>query len=153
MTDDFETEIGRPREFLAPCLLLLLAESPGHGYELMERLKPLGFDWNGPGPIYRELRSLEAAGLVRSSWFVGQAGPGRRVYEITPSGRKFLDRSIAAVAGLQGLIDEYLARFRALTARSPVSSPAAPPPQAQPVSPHRTRPFRRVHASRDGEQS
>lgn len=153
MTDHFETEMGRPREFLTPCLLLLLAESPGHGYELMERLRPLGFDWNGPGPIYRELRSLEDAGLVTSDWFVGQAGPGRRVYEITPSGRGFLDRSMAGVACLQGLIDEYLARFRALTARSPVSSPAAPPPQAKPASPRRTRPVRHAHTSRDGEQS
>lgn len=67
----------RPRELLPPALLLLLAEAPGHGYELMERLKPLGFEWNGPGPIYRELRSLEAAGLITSSWAVGSTGPGR----------------------------------------------------------------------------
>lgn len=152
MTDHFEIEMGRPREFLTPCLLLLLAESPGHGYELMERLRPLGFDWNGPGPIYRELRSLEDAGLVISDWFIGQAGPGRRVYEITPSGREFLDRSIAGVTGLGGLIAEYLARFRALTARSP-ASPAAPLPEVQPVSPRRSRPFRRVPTSRDGEPS
>ena len=67
--------MGRPRELLAPSLLLLLAESPGHGYELMERLRPLGFDGGGPGPIYRELRSLEDSGLVTSDWFVGQSGP------------------------------------------------------------------------------
>ena len=150
MTDHLETGMGRPREFVTPCLLLLLAESSAHGYELMERLKFLGFDWNGPGPIYRELRSLEDAGLVSSNWFVSKAGPGRRVYEITPSGREFLDRSVVAVANLQDLIAEYLARLRGLTARSATSSPAAPLTQAGPLSPRRTRPFRRVHASRDG---
>lgn len=74
MENHFETEMGRPRELLVPSLLLLLAESPGHGYELMERLRPLGFDWGGPGPVYRDLRSLEDAGLVTSNWFVGQSG-------------------------------------------------------------------------------
>ena len=59
MASDFEGDVAHPRALLAPCLLLLLAEAPGHGYELMERLKPLGFDWGGPGPIYRELRALE----------------------------------------------------------------------------------------------
>ena len=48
MANDFETEMGRPRALVAPSLLLLLAEAPGHGYELMERLRPLGFDWGGP---------------------------------------------------------------------------------------------------------
>lgn len=42
---DVEGEIAHPRALISPCLLLLLAEAPGHGYELMERLKPLGFDW------------------------------------------------------------------------------------------------------------
>ena len=95
---------------LAPSLLLLLAEAPGHGYELMERLKPLGFDWNGPGPIYRDLRALEAAGFIRSDWAVGTTGPGRRVYELTSAGRASLDRSVAGVVGLQTLVAEYLAR-------------------------------------------
>lgn len=114
VANHFETEMGRPRELLAPSLLLLLAEAPGHGYELMERLRPLGFDWGGPGPIYRELRTIEDAGLISSDWFVGQSGPGRRVYAITPSGRESLDRSVAGVLALQRLISEYQVRFRAI---------------------------------------
>ena len=122
MASHFETEMGRPRELLAPSLLLLLAESPGHGYELMERLRPLGFDWGGPGPIYRELRSLEDAGLITSDWFVGQSGPVRRVYDVTPPGRKSLDRSVDGVLGLQRLVAEYQVRFRALARTGPVAA-------------------------------
>ena len=122
MSNHFETEMGRPRELLAPSLLLLLAESRGHGYELMERLRPLGFDWGGPGPIYRELRSLEDAGLIASGWFVGKSGPGRRVYEITPSGRKSLDRSVPGVLGLQRLIAEFEVRFRAIARPGPLAA-------------------------------
>ena len=139
MANHFEIEMGRPRELLGPTLLLLLAESPGHGYELMERLRPLGFDWGGPGPIYRELRLLEGAGLITSDWFVGQRGPGRRVYEITPSGRESLDRSVAGILGLQRLIAEYQARLRAV----------APP---RPLAPDARR-RRRVLTSRKGGSS
>ena len=124
MVHHFETEIGRPRELLAPSLLLLLAESPGHGYDLMERLRPLGFDWGGPGPIYRELRALEDAGLLASEWFLGQSGPGRRVYEITRSGRESLDRSVAGVLGLQHLIAEYGVRYGAIARPLTPSGPS-----------------------------
>ncbi len=124
MANHFEIEMGRPRELLGPTLLLLLAESPGHGYELMERLRPVGFDWGGPGPIYRELRSLEDTGLITSDWFVGQRGPGRRVYVITPSGRESLDRSVAGVLGLQLLIAEYQVRLQAVARPRPLAADA-----------------------------
>jgi PadR family transcriptional regulator PadR len=111
---DFESDVAHPRALLAPCLLLLLAEAPGHGYELMERLKPLGFDWGGPGPIYRELRSLENAGLVASAWSAPRAGPVPRVYELTTDGRKSLDRCADNVVELSGLLTQFLGRHRAV---------------------------------------
>jgi len=80
----------------------------------MERLKPLGFDWGGPGPIYRELRSLENAGLVASAWSAPRAGPVPRVYELTEEGRKALDRCAANVVELSGLLNQFLGRHRAL---------------------------------------
>jgi PadR family transcriptional regulator PadR len=133
VANHFETEMGRPRELLAPSLLLLLAESAGHGYELMERLRPLGFDWGGPGPIYRELRSLEDAGLITPGWFVGQSGPGRRVYEITPLGRESLDRSVAGIHGLQRLIAEYEVRARAIARPRPLAARGARRRQPAPI--------------------
>ncbi len=114
MAHDFEGDVAHPRALLAPCLLLLLAEAPGHGYELMERLKPLGFDWGGPGPIYRELRSLENAGLVASAWSAPRAGPVPRVYELTDEGRKSLDRCAGNVVELSGLLNQFLGRHRSL---------------------------------------
>ena len=35
-----------PRNFLQPCLLLLLRERSDHGYELVTRLRPM-HDWDG----------------------------------------------------------------------------------------------------------
>ncbi len=71
-----DTDLARvvlPKNFLRPCLLLLLHESPAHGYELRERLRPLGFNRDDPGRLYRALRTLEEAGLVA----IGMAGVGR----------------------------------------------------------------------------
>lgn len=144
MAGDFEVEMRRPRELLAPSLLLLLAEAPGHGYDLMDRLKPLGFDWDGPGPIYRELRTLEAAGLVTSAWDVGASGPGRRVYDLTAAGLASLDRAVTGVAALQVLIADYVARVRRLKASvAPGATaprrkaPSGTQPAARPPSPLR----------------
>jgi len=150
VAEHFDGELGPPRALLAPCMLLLLAESPGHGYELMERLKPLGFDWNGPGPIYRELRSLEAAGLVSSAWSAPKAGPVPRVYELTAAGHQALERSAAGIADLQALIAQYLSRFRRVAAAPRPAAAAAPtPPPPEPPAPEPTpvprrgRPFHR----------
>src|ERR1700733_11491071 len=64
-----------PRNFLQPCLLLLLAERADHGYELAARLRPLHDGEGDSGGVYRALRSLEKHGLVRSEWRAWAAGP------------------------------------------------------------------------------
>ncbi len=83
---------GRPERFLEPCLLLLLAQQPDHGYTLMERLGVYGFpaERPDPGTIYRMLRKLEQFGMIRSSWQEGASGPAKRVYEITEDGKSLL---------------------------------------------------------------
>lgn len=122
MRRQLEEGLERPRAFLAPCILLLLAEAPGHGYELTQRLKALGFDWTGTSAVYRELRALEAAELVRSTWSVPKTGPVPRVYQLTPSGRETLERSAASMVELQSVTGEYLTRFCKLTETSPSTS-------------------------------
>lgn len=119
MENHFEIEMRRPRELLAPSILLLLAESSGHGYELMERLRPLGFDWGGPGRIYRELRSLEDAGLVTSDWSSARADPGAGSMR-HPIGPRVLDRSAAGVIGLRHLIAEFQARLQVMAPPRPL---------------------------------
>lgn len=62
---------GRMRGFVQPWLLLLLADSPAHGYQLLERLNQ-NEDTRGidPGLLYRTLRQFEEDGLVKSSWIM-----------------------------------------------------------------------------------
>ena len=73
-------------------MLLLLAESPAHGYELMERLKALPEAPNADrGHLYRTLRRLETQGLVTSTWQVPQAGAARHTYTLSANGLQALD--------------------------------------------------------------
>jgi len=99
-----------PKNFLRPCLLLLLHESPAHGYDLRERLRPLGFSRDDPGRLYRALRALEAAGLVRSSWHHSTGGPDRRTYELTQAGEERLRDAAAELQTMHSILDTFLSR-------------------------------------------
>lgn len=108
---------GRVRSFIQPWLFLLLARSPAHGYELMDRL---GQTAEAPGTdfglLYRTLRQFEEDGLVNSTWDTVGAGPARRVYEITGDGLEFLHDWAVNVRRtrrqLDGFLTEYEAHFR-----------------------------------------
>jgi PadR family transcriptional regulator PadR len=104
------------RPLLPPYLLLLLAEQPGHGYELVERLRIFGFDLSGPGAVYRELRAMEEAGLARSTWSAPTTGPVPRVYELTRAGQRALDEAGEQLADLAELVRSLLERYEALAA-------------------------------------
>ena len=98
-----------PRAWLRPCLLLLLAEQPAHGYDLLERLAELGLDRLDAAGLYRALRAMEQEQLVRSAWEPSSEGPARRTYTLTVEGREWLHVS----AGALHLAEEALARYRA----------------------------------------
>ena len=100
-----------PRNFLRPCVLLLLREAPAQGYDLLERLRALGFDRTDPGRLYRALRALEEEGLVRSSWEGSSAGPDRRIYELTRSGMEHLHEAATGLRETREAIDVFLSRY------------------------------------------
>ena len=71
-------------------LLASLESGPRHGYAVKEALRS-GSDarFDLPtGTIYPALRRLEAAGLVTGAW--AEAGGRRRIYQLTPAGRRQL---------------------------------------------------------------
>lgn len=105
-----------PKDFLRPCLLLLLREQPAHGYELLDRSRAFGFDGADPGGLYRTLRRLEDEGMVRSTWEPSGAGPQRRIYEITRGGMKELHERAKALAEGQRGVETLLSRFEEFVA-------------------------------------
>lgn len=113
-----------PKKFVRPALLLLLLEQPAHGYELLERLEPFRFARPDPGGLYRNLRALEDAGLVRSAWQRSNAGPDRRIYELTRAGREELHAHAKALAATNQTLQVFLSRYREFVALTIEQVPA-----------------------------
>jgi PadR family transcriptional regulator PadR len=102
---------GLPKDFLRPCLLLLLREGEAHGYELADRLGTFGFDHSDPGALYRALRRLDEDGFVFSTWAHSDSGPRKRVYALTERGVDELDHRATDLAEGERRIDAFLDRY------------------------------------------
>ncbi len=102
---------GPQKRFIEPRLLYLIRESPSYGYQLIEDMGDLPFP--GPAPdsaaVYRMLRELEKDGLVRSQWKHGDAGPAKRIYEITPPGEERLAVWVEAIRERADLLGRFIA--------------------------------------------
>ena len=76
-------------------VLLLLAEGPKTGYEIIKRIRDLLSEIGGgasPGTVYPVLRRLEEEGLIEASEEPHGARQ-RKVYRITPPGVEYLMKS------------------------------------------------------------
>ena len=73
-------------------VLAALAEKPSHGYQLVERLRQQseGIFELGEGTLYPLLYKLEARGLIQGDWEPGSGQRKKRVYRLTPRGKKQL---------------------------------------------------------------
>jgi len=69
-------------------ILLLLAEEPRNGYQLMQEIEERSEGvWRpSPGSVYPALQQLEDEGLVRTL-----ESDGRKLFELTDAGKKFVD--------------------------------------------------------------
>jgi DNA-binding PadR family transcriptional regulator len=70
--------------------LLLLAEEPRNGYQLMEEIeRRSGGAWRpSPGSVYPALAQLEDEGLVRA-----EETAGRRAYRLTEDGKTYVEEN------------------------------------------------------------
>lgn len=110
--DRCRCEGGQPKNFARPCLLLLLAEAPAHGYELLDRLRPFGFEVNDPAGVYKTLRQMEPEGLVTSEWELSARGPARRVYSLTTDGRDLLEAWAFTLEHNRVILGRFIDRYR-----------------------------------------
>lgn len=114
-----DVAVGLPRGYLRPCLLLLLAGGPSHGYDLLEQLADLGPQRADPGGMYRTLRAMERAGTVRSWWERSAFGPARRTYELTDEGLEWLHVWAGALREVHDNLGAYLARYEEIARSVP----------------------------------
>lgn len=107
-----------PRDHLTGSLLLLIAESPAHGYDLPGRLASLGLVVADRGMLYRALRILEAEGLLSSTWDDSPGGPRRRTYRVTAAGLERAGTVAAAFRDVDDQLAAFLSRYRRLVHRA-----------------------------------
>lgn len=71
-------------------ILRLISKEPMHGYQVMQALEEEAGPWYKPSPgsVYPTLQMLEDEGLVRC-----EAKEGKKVYEITDEGKKYLEEN------------------------------------------------------------
>ncbi len=89
------------RGTLQYCVLALLAGDERYGFDLVRELGEVDGMVTSEGTIYPLLSRLRRDGLVETTWRESTAGPPRRYYRLTKSGR----------AALQGFRSEW-SRFR-----------------------------------------
>ena len=106
--ENVEEELCHPRSQLRFYLLLLLNERPGHGYDLVERLRPFGYERDDPAQTYRALHWLEEAGLVEPTWETVGPGPARRVFHPTKAGRRTLERCASGLRQRTSTVQRHL---------------------------------------------
>ncbi len=73
-------------------VLDLLAEEPGHGYELRQRMADRSSHYFQPalGRLYPLLEDMERRNLVKGRWHLVGEARQRHVYTITTKGRREL---------------------------------------------------------------
>ena len=97
-------------------VLVLLAEQPRHGYEIIRELaERSGGVWRpSPGSIYPTLKQLAHEGLIQAD-----KGEGRRVFELTDTGRAYVEEHAEELAApwesLADDVDDAYVQLRDLT--------------------------------------
>ncbi len=108
----FRAGRGRRRQWFGAgdmkyVILKLVRDKPRHGYEVMKELEERmhGCYSPSPGTVYPTLQWLEDEGLV-----VAREVDGKKVYEITDTGRTFLDDNKDTVEDIFDRVRETVER-------------------------------------------
>ncbi|MBN2282455.1 MAG: helix-turn-helix transcriptional regulator [Deltaproteobacteria bacterium] len=107
---------GRQERYIQPSLLLGLCSGSSYGYELIKKIKDLGFIQGPvpPGMIYRHLRQLEDDGLVSSRWDTKGTGPAKRIYHLTEAGTEMLALWVDFMEEQKNCLNAFLERYEQL---------------------------------------
>ncbi|MDE3152236.1 MAG: PadR family transcriptional regulator [Gemmatimonadota bacterium] len=90
-------------------ILQLIDEKPRHGYDIIKALeeKSQGAYSPSPGTVYPTLTMLEEMGYIRSTAEDG----GKKVYEITPEGKQYLQENSSTVESIFERISDAVEPF------------------------------------------
>jgi PadR family transcriptional regulator PadR len=78
-------------------ILRMLKRQPMHGYALVQQIKRTSQDLLviEEGSLYPALQRLLKEGFVKAEWGVSSTNRRVRIYKLTPSGAKHLEREVS----------------------------------------------------------
>lgn len=79
------------RASLPMLILTVLSVAPRHGYGVSQALVAAGLQPIKGAQLYPALARLEGEGAIAAEWEQSEAGPARKVYELTVTGRTRLE--------------------------------------------------------------
>jgi PadR family transcriptional regulator PadR len=106
----FQKELNAGATSLALLGFLAAAKKPMYGYEIAKQLESVagGSLPMNQGALYPVLRSLEQQGFLSSYVEPSIAGPARKYYQITSSGRQALRRWLVSWHSTKNFVDSIL---------------------------------------------
>lgn len=79
---------------LEGCILQIISKEDSYGYDILQKLKSVGFTELNEGTVYLILLRLQKNGCLTTYKTESPIGPGRKYYKITPKGEVQLETFI-----------------------------------------------------------
>jgi transcriptional regulator len=91
-------------------ILRTLQAGPQHGWAISERIQQISEDVLrvNQGSLYPALHRLEHQGFIRAEWGVSGLGRRARFYQLTPTGRRQLEKETESWTRLSAAIGRVL---------------------------------------------
>ncbi|RAK68753.1 PadR family transcriptional regulator [Phenylobacterium kunshanense] len=99
-------EIQLKKGALELCVLALLSQHDSYAYEIASRLS--GAIGMGEGTIYPLMRRLQSDGLVETYLVESPAGPPRKYYRLSQSGKQTFQGQKDAWSSFSGAVDQIV---------------------------------------------
>ena len=122
-------DMGNLYRFVEPVLLFLLRKKGrSYGYELASELPRYALTDAKieVSALYKTLRRLEQNGCLVSRWDIGDSGPARKLYALTPRGQKHLREWIAVLDHIRTSMVRLVAEGRAKSRTADADHQAEP---------------------------
>lgn len=89
-------------------VLSTLERQSSYGGEILERLDNEAGMQVSAGTLYPLLTRLKKSGFIDSHWEESPSGPPRKVYDMTPKGRKRMSQLAAEWRSLASMVEKQL---------------------------------------------
>ena len=98
--------------FFEPCLLFLLLQKPGYGYEIKTELDKKCDCQANIGNLYSCLARLTKAGHITKKSVAGDKGPKKIMYSITPTGKTLLSEWVKALEKESDKLTKFITYYK-----------------------------------------